>query len=47
MTKVECKYEDWDDTTLPRPVCHCLKYDDVDCGNVPDDVEACPDYEPK
>lgn len=41
-----CRFEDWDDTTLPRPVCHCLKREGVDCANVPDDVESCPDYEP-
>ncbi|KKM13889.1 hypothetical protein LCGC14_1711610 [marine sediment metagenome] len=45
--KIECKFEDWDDTVLPRPACHCMKRKDVDCANVPDDVESCPDYEPK
>ncbi len=43
----ECKYEDWDDTTLPHPVCHCIKRKGVDCANAPDDVEQCPDYETK
>ena len=45
--QVECKYEDWDDTTLPHPVCHCLKREGIDCANVPDDVASCPDYEPQ
>lgn len=44
IEKVECAFEDWDDTTLPHPVCHCLKREGVDCANVPDDVEACPDF---
>ena len=42
-----CEFEDWDDTTLPHPVCHCSKREGVDCANVPDDVEQCPDYKPK
>ena len=45
--KTQCKYEDWDDTTLPQPVCNCLKREGVECLNVPDDVEQCPDYKPK
>ncbi len=44
--KISCKYEDWDDTTLPHPVCHCVKREGVDCANVPDDVASCPDFEP-
>ncbi len=44
IEKVECAFEDWDDTTLPRPICHCLKRDGIDCANVPDDVKACPDF---
>ena len=42
--KIVCKYEDWDDTTNPR-LCRCAKYEGVDCGNVPDDVSGCPDFE--
>ncbi len=38
-----CKYEDWDDTYYPHPVCHCLLRDNIDCANG-DDVERCPDY---
>ena len=48
-TKDRCKFEDWDDTCLvndkPAFVCHCLKREDVDCANVPDDVASCPDCE--
>ena len=42
--KIECAFEDWDDTTLPHPVCHCLKREGIDCAIVPDGVEACPDF---
>ncbi len=44
--RTACDYEDWDDTTWPRPTCHCLKREDMDCANVPDDVAACPDFMP-
>ena len=36
--------EGWDDTTNPH-LCRCAKYEGVDCGNVPDDVSSCPDFE--
>jgi len=45
--KAVCKFADWDDTTFPRPVCHCLKREDIDCANDPNDVEACPDFKPR
>ena len=46
--RIECLFEDWDDTTFPRPTCHCRAGDDnVDCANVPDDVESCPNYKQK
>lgn len=44
IEQIECAFEDWDDTTLPHPASHCLKREGVDCANVPDDVEACPDF---
>ncbi len=45
--QITCRYEDWDDTTLPHPTCHCLKREGVDCANVPDDVAQCPDFKGK
>lgn len=44
---IECAYEDWDDTVLPHPICHCLKREGIDCANVPNDVVQCPDFVPK
>ena len=46
MNRIECRFEDWDDTVLPRPVCHCMKREGVDCANG-SYVKWCPDYEPK
>lgn len=45
LGSIACKYEDWDDTTFPRPTCHCMKREGVDCANVPYDVDSCPDFE--
>ena len=43
--RIGCRYEDWDDTTLPYPVCHCLKREGIDCLNVyTNDYAQCPDY---
>ncbi len=41
--KIACKYQDWDDTTYPHPVCHCLFRENMDCVNG-DDVEKYPDF---
>lgn len=42
---IPCKFEDWDDTTYPRPTCHCNFREGVDCANG-DDIAQCPDYQP-
>ena len=44
---IQCKFEDWNDTTLPYPSCDCLKREGIKCANVQNDVESCPDYEPE
>ena len=46
--KTICKYENWDDTFSPYPVCHCLKSpEDIICLNVYTNDEAlCPNYKP-
>jgi hypothetical protein len=42
--RIVCRFEDWDDTTYPNPVCHCncFRHIEMDCLNVPDDVGQCP-----
>lgn len=44
-SRLECKYEDWDDTCEPI-VCHCMKFPTAQCV-FRTDVKQCPNYNPK